>query len=84
MSQAIHGEAPVVRSFYVPGVRVPVKTTPRTWMLVLLALLISGVIAWREVNHRRGRGPLEPRSAEPSAHRPSPGGSYTFEIELEE
>ena len=54
------------------------KATPRTWLLVLLAVVLSGIIAWLETRDRVSAAP--PSASAPSARdRPS---DYTVEVEL--
>lgn len=58
---------------YTPGVRVEVKSERRTWLLVLLAVVVSGVIAlWRFAEREQEPAP-EPRS-----------GSNIVDVELAE
>lgn len=47
---------------YTPGVRVEVKSERRTWLLILLAVLVSGAIALWRFAEREQEAPSEPRS----------------------
>lgn len=48
------------------------KPTPRTWLLVLLALVLSGIIAWLETRDRVSAGATAPEDP----------GEYTVDVEL--
>jgi hypothetical protein len=57
-----------------------VRATPRTWLLVLLAVVVSGVIAWLEAGDRHA----DEANARPAAPtETAPDGSYTLDVELE-
>lgn len=53
------------------------QPTPRTWLLILLALILSGMIAWHEAGDRRASTERTPPPA-------TGGDAYTVDVELSE
>lgn len=63
-----------------------VKSSPRTWLLLLLAVVLSGIIAWIEAGDRAAANPAARDGAAGAstdeAH--AAGDAYTVDVELAE